>query len=396
MQKARVYITVLVAVTILYSLIVWIAPEKIDWKLSLDPNDKGPYGTYVLKNSLEDLFPNSEISEFEENYYFLNEEGYEDNINLIVINNYSSMSSHSLDELFEFIERGNTVFYSSHNISSVVLDSFDINNEFYYASYNNKSEYFPLQLDSEQYSIKDSTHYKYSYFHYLQDFDGLDSCGFNYEILGNIYDEYYTNFVRIDIGEGHLFLHSSPIAFTNYNILKGYTDTYTEDVFSKLPQQNTYLDISSSKISSQSKSFFNVIFKYRALKMAYIIFLIIVILYIVTNAFRKQRLIPIFNPPKNSSLELVDSVAELYIHQRDHKNLSDKIIRHFYDYLQQHYYLSPTIMDDRFVEKLSSKSGKSIGDIKELAGGIQNIKNAKNVSDADLMKLCGIIEDFKK
>jgi hypothetical protein len=233
------------------------------------------------------------------------------------------------------------------------------------------------------------------YFQYLHHKYNIDTIPYSYEILGDIEDDYYNNFIRIDMGKGHLFLHSSPIAFTNYNILNGFTDTYTQDVFSMLPKQDTYWDETYTSFQMQSQSLLSVIFRYLPIKIAYYFLIALVIAFILTNTFRKQRVIPVFTPPQNTSIELVSSVAELYIHQKDHKNLSDKIIRHFYDYIHQQYYLSPSVLNDRFVEKLSAKSGKSIGDIKELVAGIQKVKNSNNVYDSDLLELCGIIEDFK-
>lgn len=364
--------------------------------MSLEPKDKNPYGTYVLKESLNDLFPDSKISENRRNFYYLNDnEKYVDAPKtVIIINVKSRLDKYSIEELLTFVENGNTVFYSSNYINRNLLDTLNIVEKYKNISYNDLG-YIPLYIENIEYKDEDSVHFKYNYYKY---FDGLDSLKFNYEVIGKIGSNWnkYVNFVRIDIGSGHLYLHSSPLAFTNFNILKNYTKGYTEDVFSMLQNKEIIWDYSMSKNVVKDTSTFKVLFKYKYIKYAYFLFIMLIIIYAASNFIRKQRLIPIVEPPRNSSMELVDSISELYVHQADHKNLSEKIIRHFSDFISQKYHINTGQFDDYFVEKLYKKSYRSITEIKDLIEIIKHVKSQNTLGYEDVIELHQKIEDFKK
>lgn len=395
MSKIKSYIYIVGAVAIFYSLIVLLSPKNINWDLSLKPDDTNPYGTYILKESLEDLFPNSKISENKKNFFFLNNETENSDSpkTVIIINNYSNLDKYSINELLKFVENGNTVLYSSNNIDDFLLDSLNIKQHYLNVGYT-KVGYIPLYLTGKHYLEEDSVHFKYNYYKY---FDNLGPLKFDYEVLGKCGATWNKNpnFIRVDIGDGHLFLHSSPLAFTNFNILKNYTKTYTEDVLSMVQNKEVIWDYTMDKTVAEDSSIFKVIFKYKTIKYAYFLIILLIILYAVTNFFRQQRLIPIVEPLKNSSMELVNSISELYIHQADHKNLSEKIIRHFSDYILRKYQINTGHYDDHFVEKLKNKSQRDIKEIKELLEVINRVQSKTKIGYEDVLELHQKIENFK-
>jgi hypothetical protein len=406
MKRIGTYLLLFGIVFLFYALFWFIAPKKINWNLSFDPNDKSPYGTYVLRKSLEDLFPNQIIQNYSKNYYFLNQTDTNTLRTLLIINNQSSVDQSSINELLEFVERGNTVFYASHNLNQYLLDTLGLEMEF--DSYNQMSPaYFALDLNSRQYELPDSVHFRYSYGKYFVE---SDTIKFPHQSIGFIHshtdfmgayiqtnqENSFANFMVFQIGKGKLFLHSSPLAFTNFNILKSYTARYTEDICSYLPDNQVVLwDQTMLKQGQQEQSIFGVILRYPSIRLAYFVSLLLVILYVLTNVFRRHRAIPILKPKRNASLELVEKVSDLYIQQANHKNLSDKLIRHFMDYLQQQYYINTNQLDDHFVEKLSRKSGKSIGDIKAFVAEIKKTRAVQQLRSVDLMHLYQVINDFK-
>ncbi len=396
MKKLKAYIYILAAVLLLYTLINLLAPKNINWIINLKPDNTNPYGTYVLKESLPDLFPNKKISNNEKNFYYLNNNYKEDapKQTMIIINNRTFVDKYTINQLLLFVENGNTVFYSSHNICDALLDTLNIDESIANLDFGHYKESAQLYIRNKNYKLEDSIHIKYSYYKYLED---IDSIPYPHKVLGYISVNYGTevNFIKIDIGKGSLYLHTSPLAFTNFNILKNYTKTYTEDVFDFLPDNDILWDFSMNKIKKEDSSIFKYLFKYKTVKYAYFLFIILFIIYGINSFIRKQRIIPIVEPPKNSSLELVSSIAELYIHEADHKNLSEKIIRHFSDYISQKYRITTKNFDDNFVEKLMNKSHKDIAEIKELVAIIKHIQAKKQVEHEEVLNLHKSIENFK-
>ena len=54
-------------------------------------------------------------------------------------------------------------------------------------------------------------------------------------------EEELPNFLKIQYGKGAVFVHTNPVVFTNYFLLKD-TYSYTEQVFSYLPSSTILLD----------------------------------------------------------------------------------------------------------------------------------------------------------
>ncbi len=391
MKKVKPYLILLALVLVIYTIVLWLAPRSINWKISLNAKDTSPYGTYILRNSLSDLFPGQEIKENRKNFFYLNKQATNSRSNLIIINNKASSDKYSIRELLKYINKGNTVFYSSHTISYPLLDTLNIDTRFNYIS-QLSSKYIPLSIKWKNYTAKDSIHYKYSFYKQCVK---LDSCRFLYRILGTSKNN-DPNFIQFKIGQGQLFLHLAPLAFSNYNLLKEYTTRYTEDVFAFLPQQKTLWDSSMLRQDKKKQSVFYVIFKHKSLKYAYFLLLLLILIYTLSNIRRKQRIIPVINPPVNSSLKLVESVSHLYTHQADYKDLSTKIIRHFNDFVSRKYHLSRLETSDSFSNKLAAKSSKSPDDIKTLLQLIDFHNSSNTISYQELITLYTAIENFKK
>jgi hypothetical protein len=223
----------------------------------------------------------------------------------------------------------------------------------------------------------------------------VDAARFPVKILGN---NKGPNFLRFRIGKGYLYMHSSPRAFTNYPLLRGETDKYVEAVMAYLPQQDVYWDVSLDKTTEQDieeEREIKELLKDPMMKIAYYLALGLFLLFIIIKIKREQRAIPVVEPPRNDSLALVGSVTQLYLQNNNHKPIADKIIRHFFDYIQNRYYLNYRTLDRQFIEKLSKKSGIDMQTVSQLIQLIQQIRESEYIDDNTLLLLNDRIEKFK-
>src|SRR5436305_15122600 len=78
----------------------------------------------------------------------------------------------------------------------------------------------------------------------------LNSSATNVIHLGQVNDR-YSNFIAVPYGKGTFYLHSDPIAFTNYQLKDEHHLAYAEKVFSYLQPANIYWD-DFSKIPKQN------------------------------------------------------------------------------------------------------------------------------------------------
>ena len=74
---------------------------------------------------------------------------------------------------------------------------------------------------------------------------------------------------------------------------------------------------------------------------------------------RRQRIIPIIEPLRNTTLDFVETVSSVYYSQHDNNSIAKKKIQFWFDHIRQRYYLSTQNTDDKFVEQLQRKSGVS-------------------------------------
>jgi len=121
-----------------------------------------------------------------------------------------------------------------------------------------------------------------------------------------------------------------------------------------------------------------------------------ILLFIFFEAKRKQRIIPIIKPLSNTTLEFTETLGRLYFQYKDHKNIADKKITYFLEYIRTRYYLKTENLDSIFLENLNKKSGVSLEKIETLFKHINFIQRQTTISESDLLELNRKMEEFNR
>jgi hypothetical protein len=122
--------------------------------------------------------------------------------------------------------------------------------------------------------------------------------------------------------------------------------------------------------------------------------LISVLLFIFFYGRRKQRIIPVISPFTNTTLEFVETVGNLYYQQKDYKNIAEKKISYFLDYLRNKYSVKTSTFDEETIRKISEKSSSSVAKLNSLFKNIEQIKRSLKISEEDLININYKIEKF--
>ena len=212
-------------------------------------------------------------------------------------------------------------------------------------------------------------------------------------ILGNIHDEKYIlpNFIEIKRGEGKFILHLQPIAFTNYYLLEN-NYKYIESVCSHIDSETIYWSVEDIEESSISGSPLRFIFSQPALKWAWYLGLFGIIIFMLFNAKRRQRVIPIAEPLKNTTVEFAKTIGNLYFLEKNHKDIAEKKTVYFLEKIRKDYYLDTTVLDETFMNRLHQKTSKEKADIVKAIQKINYIKNSTTLTEKDLVELNTLIE----
>ena len=202
--------------------------------------------------------------------------------------------------------------------------------------------------------------------------------------------------LNIAIGRGHLFLNCTPLVFTNINLLSHRNDAFVSTSLSYLRAKTLHWTVFYQLGRMEATSPLRLILSKEPLAWAYYLAIAALALFILVEARRKQRAIPILQPPRNTTMDFVSTLGNLYFQRGDHKNLAMKKITFFQDTLRSRYYLDLRQPDEDQIKAVARKTGNSEITTALLFGMIEQMKAKEIITAEELMKLNKLMEDFTK
>ena len=395
-KTVKIYIALLIVLFIGFAAIEFSAEKPIDWSKTYRETDKIPYGTFVLYDQLPSLFPNSEIEdikvtpfEYFDEYFNWADSTYDIFGTYLHIDEYAAIDDVSAQELLDFASHGNDIFISTSYPPKKFYDSLhlDIKNSF---DVKGKAELVFTNPTLKKDSITIEKGLSNIYFSKL---DSSITTVLGYQKFDSIKR---VNFIKINHGFGTIYLHLQPIVFTNYQLLKKDNQKYAAAALSYLTDEPIYYDYHTKVGQDLGNSPLRFILNNRALRAAWYLGLISLVLFMIFNAKRKQRIVKVVKPLENTTVAFTKTIGNLYYETKDHNNLIDKKITYFLEYIRRIYYLDTQLLDEKFVKNLTVKSGKDKVITKKLIDLIVYLKAKPNCTEADLLNLNNTIEDFYK
>lgn len=393
-RTIKIYVGLLILFLGLIAFIELTKERPINWKPTYNERHKIPFGTYIFHEELENVFSDKEFTdvrktpyEFFDEYYNWEEDEYTTTGNFIHVAQYSEMDDISAQELLDFVSYGNTVLMSSNYFPKRLKDSLGFNTTNEYDLKGNS--YFTLtnpRFKTDSITIDRGI----NNFHFSKLDKNLTT------VLGHqTFDSIaFPNFIKVKHYDGQFLLHLQPIAFTNYSLLKKNNKKYTEAVLGYLPEDNIYYNSLNKANTNVSGSKLRFILSQDALRYAWYLGLISLLLFLIFNAKRRQRIVKEIKPHENTTVAFTKTIGNLYYETKDHNNLVEKKITYFLEYLRRVYFLDTQVLDERFTKLLIQKSGKDKEQIQQLVKSIVHLKAKPQCTEADLIHLNKQIEDF--
>lgn len=390
-RKVTIYVVLLALVIGLIIFIDSSRPKPIDWRPTYGFEDKNPLGLYVLNKEAPTLFKGDvkKMSvtpyEFFEGQYDYEKKEYKAKGTFLNISQESTLDPESVKELIYFAEHGNTVLLSMNRFPQQLLDTLQVGTD---------SEF--IKADSVKIYVgkpgKSKSEY---YFNEGMGFTYFDSIKNPYaKVLGyhNAQGQPRPNLIKIPMGDGSFLLHTQPVAFSNFHLLKGNHYKYAEEVASFVKDGNIYwFTIREKGISTSPLRY---ILAQPALKWALYFGLIGIVIFMFFNAKRKQRIIPIIPPVRNTTVDFIKTIGNLYYQEGNHHTIIDKKIIYFLEKIRNEYMIDTYSLDDDFVEKLHLKTGKPVDEIRNLVRIIKVHRHKFESTEADAIELNKAIENL--
>jgi len=376
----------------LYMLAEYNRPRIIDWSQTFSNRDKIPYGTFVLYKELPALFSGIKATELRVPVYdHVNNNENEKELYLLIGRRIETSRADE-EELYKYVEKGNTVFISSSDFSESFEKKFNIKTS-RFADYFNDKDSANINFSNPALKAeKDFSLEKNTLDAHFTDIDTAKASILGVNSYKNI------NFIRIKIGEGFLYLHTVPVAFTNYFLLKDNNTEYISKLFSYLHAKPSALfwDEYYKLGRTGSRTPLRVLLTKPALKWAWYTALTGMLIFVIFYAKRRQRIIPVIKPPTNDSKEFVETVSRVYLNQKHHKNIAEKKITFWLDFIRVRFNISTQQLTDEFCIQLAHKSGTSKEAVEKITNNILRIRSSSSISATDLIIINQQIDHFYK
>ena len=442
--------SILVGLLALLFIILYFS-KGINWDEEYEDNKRMAYGTSLIKKLIKKQHPKAfqEVDK-ELNKYF--EKLKKDKkYNYVFIGNDILLNPVEIMALDSFAKAGNTAFISAKNfnhLDSLIVgkewtnpiseyDDLDENSEYdnetdeldtknpilkmLFSSnngatrtklrkkinYNLNHPDINIKKDYILYNVHktDTTPYLETHFFALEYFKRFDDKIID---AGYVFNKEQPNFLIVPWGKGQIIFHCGPEFFSNIALKDSNRVDYAEKVLSHLNSgtiifdeihKTTYYELDENGVSTLDKSQLSYILSQRSLRWAWYTALVAVLLFVIFGAKRKQAPIPIILPTKNTSLEYVKTIGQLYFLDKNHILLAKEIKAQFYNFVKNKYQLSLNIdEEEKFIHQLHLKAEIEKTEIEDIILKINNYSNENQLplEEKKLHELYQITDKFYK
>ncbi|TFF36564.1 DUF4350 domain-containing protein [Mucilaginibacter psychrotolerans] len=387
MKDFKVYLSIASLFLLVYLVAEYKRPKPIDWTPTFLKKDKIPLGTYVLYNRLRDIFPGADIRTYREPAYNVLADHGIKHATYLIIANKVNIDKADYSRLSAFVKQGNNVFIAATYFGDFLHKELKVDADSYseYRMGTDSLHFVNQKLDiSKIYMVEpelQSAHFA--------EFDTLKAI-----VLAQDSHQ-QTTYIKFPMGKGALYLNTTPHLFTNYGLLDQGGAQYASTALSYLKTDKALIwDEYYTLGRGGEQSIMRVFFKSPPLKWAYFQALAALILYVLYQMKRHQRIIPIVEPLANSTLGFVQVVGQLYYEKRNNHNIAQKKASYFLEHLRQDHRLVTTILDKDFTQSFANKTGVDYQLAEKLVAAISYVERHTSVTDRELIELNQLIENY--
>ncbi len=388
MKSLKLYIALVTVALLVYLVAVYNRPLPVNWDVTLNKKDKLPFGSYLFYNFLKNDYSKGKIATVRKPFYNVILENKPNYANYIILAVSADITKTDITKIKQFAANGNIVLLAAFDYGKFLEKDLKIK----IASDINKSDIDKINFVNK--ILKNPKPFVFNKGIANQYFSKFDTS--KAMVLGkNAYNS--ANLLYYPIKKGGIILCPNPQVFGNYSILKPNQIAYAEGIISYLnPNHKIIYDEFYLLGRGGDISPFRVLMSYKSLKWAYYLTLISLLVYIIYEIKRRQRIIPVIEPLKNTTLEFAKVIGQVYYQQKNHQNLAEKKLTYLWEFVRSKYKLTTGKMDEEFIEMLINKSGVERSLILEIIKEHNNLKNTKQITDIQLIEISKNIEKFYK
>ena len=380
-------------------------------------NDAQPFGSRVAFDFIKSTFPKAKIVINNSNFTNLSPIEVEGHLKgnysiYFLLSKNLILNDAEVVDMINYVSAGNDLFIASDYIDTKLMETVYLTmnrGQETVAEIKGKMRNTHLAIPGSKDSGPKIDTFGYFYYPFLNFFSNYDD-DFT-KVLG--YNETgLPDFVRIKINSGNVYLHAAPRSFSNYFLLTNNNKRYLSYVLSSLGKKPSivywdeyYKNISASQNKNKLKgntndsdsfSALSVVEKHPSLLMAFWITIVGILLFVIVNVKRKQRMIPKISANSNATVAFTETIGKLYFQHKNNKRIAEKMISYFYENMRNTYFLKTDMNNKELVKSLAGKSGIAPHKVQQLIETIHDIQMKDEINDNELLSLNEQIEFFNK
>ncbi len=397
MTKRLTYLLIFCA-AVLLSGCSGLDPNKL-FRESYSKSDTKPFGANIAYRQIKEMYALNKSKDVKGDFIDFWRNISDTNAVYFLVAPVLHVNTEEVDAMMDFVEAGNDLVISTAEFDELLLDRIDCREIFTDLRYEQAVS--KMKNTSVYNTVKLGRRFEYYYYPFENYFSKYDSS--KTRVLG-YNDSKQPNSLVYFHGRGRMFIQCEPRAVSNYFLLKHSNYEYLQQVmlYAHPAPQHVYWDDYYYKLNYRKNdvnndfSTFSELMKHPPLVYAFWISLALLVLYILFGGKRVQRIITEIKPNENTSLTFTETVGRLYLQKRDNKNIADKMITYFNEFIRNTYFVNTNHINNDFVTVLSRKSGLPKEQVDTLYRSIVATQGTAVVNDYQLMNLQDQIQNFYK
>ncbi len=367
--------------------------DRYDWrdawpKKAYAETDKEPYGTQMAHRLLADYFPGKKQVDITRKISSELPSDSAQHYNYVFVGEGMFLDSLDTERLLDFVRAGNTAFISSKCVPfdlmfHVYYDQCGDNEWDEYEEYSDSLVRLSLpqpsagKIEAQVHFAQKNRPIRYDWHHIPAKY----FCGeLPHRPIGHLNDS-LINFAQFRYGKGQFLLHTNPVVFSNYSLLRPSTRPYVEGLLAWLPEGQVYWDalsrvpeVVARRANANSRGLpsrsladehpLTYILQQPALAWGWYILMGLTGLWFVFRAKRRQRIIPVLRKNENSSYEFINTIANLHFRERNYDGICLQSMKLFLAQIRERYGLAAVVnpvthearTDDDYFRRLSAVS----------------------------------------
>ena len=397
LKNSYTYLFLAAAVLLLAACRSDKGPKLPALKESFSKKDKNPFGASIAYRQVKSLYASNSIRDVRQPFSKTWKEISDSGSLYICITGSLFVNEEEADAMLQYVDAGNDLFISAAYIDDVLQQKINCTTK---VNFNKVFGAMAFTQTSTRSLVEPDSAYSYFYYPFNNYFLKIDSG--RTRVVG-VNDDLMPNSIVYFHGRGKLYLHCDPRAFSNYFLLKDSNFKYMQQslAFTSVVPGHVYWDDHYNKLrrrkgEDDNFSTLSEIMKHPPLVYAFWLTLLLLLLYVLFGGKRVQRIIEQRKPNENTTVTFTETIGRLYLQKKDNKNISDKMITYFNEFIRNKYFLNTNSINEDFITALSRKSGVQRESVDSLYRTITSAQSSDHLDDYQLLSLNEQIQNFNK